>query len=52
MNPITAVVEGGRGFISAGDASVLLAYAAAFGLASVFLAWAVRGLRKAEAAGG
>ena len=52
VNPITAVVEAGRGFISGGDASVLLAYAAAFGLASVFLAWAVRGLRKAEAAGG
>ena len=52
VNPITAVMEAGRGFISGGDASVLLAFGAALGLALVFFAWAVRGMRSAEAAGG
>jgi len=52
VNPLTAVIEAGRGFISGGDADVLVAFAAAAGLVLVFLLWAVTGLRKAEAAGG
>ena len=52
VNPVTAVIEAGRGFISGGDADVLIAFAAAAGLVLVFLLWAVTGLRKAEAAGG
>jgi len=52
INPITAVIEAGRGFISGSETEVALAFAAAAGLAAVFSAWAVRGLRQAEAAGG
>jgi len=52
VNPITAVIEAGRGFISGTDADAAVAFAAAAGLAALFAAWAARGLRKAEAAGG
>ena len=51
VNPVTAVIEAGRDFISGGDATVLLAFGAALGLACLFGVWAVRGLRRAEAAG-
>jgi len=51
VNPITAVVEAGRALIAGGAADALLAFGAAGGLALLFLAWAVRGLRRAEAAG-
>jgi len=52
VNPITAIVEAGREMISGGDPSVALAFGAAAGLAVLAVAWAVRGLRSAEAAGG
>ncbi len=52
VNPVTAVIEAGREFISGGDPELLLAYASALALAVLFFAWAVRGLRNAEAAGG
>jgi ABC-2 type transport system permease protein len=52
VNPLTAVVEAGRGLISGGQADLALAFAAAAGLATLFVAWAVRGVRSAEAAGG
>ena len=52
VNPITSVVEEGRQLIAGGSADALLAFGAAAGLALVFSAWAVRGLRSAEAAGG
>jgi len=52
VNPITAVVEAGRDLISGGDANMALAYAAALGLAFVLAIWSVRGVRRAEAAGG
>jgi ABC-2 type transport system permease protein len=52
VNPLTALLEAGRGFISGGEVESLLAFGAAAGLAIVFGVWAVRGLRSAEAAGG
>lgn len=52
VNPITPVLEALRGFVSGGETAVTLAFAAALGMALVFGAWAVRGLRRAEAAGG
>ncbi len=48
LNPITRLLETGRGFI-AGDPTVVLgAFALALGLAAVFCVWAVRGMRSAE----
>jgi ABC-type multidrug transport system permease subunit len=52
VNPITAVIEAGRSFISGGDPHALLAFGAAAGLALLLCIWAVTGLRRAEAAGG
>jgi len=52
VNPVTAVIEAGREFISGGDPELLLAYASALALVLLFVLWAVRGLRRAEAAGG
>jgi ABC-type multidrug transport system permease subunit len=51
VNPFTPLIETGRDFISGGSADALLAYGIAVGLVVVMAAWAVRGLRKAEAAG-
>jgi ABC-2 type transport system permease protein len=51
VNPLTRVLEAGRGFISGAPTEVLGAYLVAIGLGVLFLAWAIRGLRKAEAAG-
>ena len=51
VNPVTALLEAGRGFI-AGDATVIgLAFAVGFGLCLAFGLWARGGLRRAEAAG-
>ncbi len=52
VNPITAVIEEGRELIAGGNADALLAFGAAAGLAILFSCWALRGLRRAEAAGG
>lgn len=52
VNPITAVIEAGRDFISGLSVDLLLAYGAAAGLLVVMGLWALRGLAKAEAAGG
>ena len=52
VNPFTALVEGGRDLISGQSFDALLAYGIALALAALFSVWAVRGLRKAEAAGG
>lgn len=52
VNPITAIVEGGRELISGGSFDALLAYGAGLGLIALFSVWAVSGLRNAEAAGG
>jgi ABC-2 type transport system permease protein len=50
VNPATALLEAGRGFISGSPTLVALAFAAAVGLALLFAAWARGGLRRAEAA--
>jgi len=51
INPITALLEAGRGFISGDPAVVGLAFAVAFALPLLFALWAKSGLRRAEAAG-
>jgi ABC-2 type transport system permease protein len=51
LNPVTALLEAGRGFISGDPVVVAVAFAVAFGLAGAFLLWARGGLRSAEAAG-
>jgi ABC-type multidrug transport system permease subunit len=51
VNPITPLLEAGRGFISGRPELTLVAFAIAAGLIGGFAAWAVRGLRRAEAAG-
>ena len=51
-NPATAALETGRGFISGVDKSPALAFACIAGLIAVCAVFALRGLRKAEAAGG
>lgn len=51
VNPMTALLEAGRGFISGEPALVALAFAIAATLPIVFALWARGGLRRAEAAG-
>jgi ABC-2 type transport system permease protein len=51
INPATAILEAGRGFISGDPAVVAVAFAAAIGLAALLAIWARGGLRRAEAAG-
>jgi ABC-2 type transport system permease protein len=51
VNPMTAILESGRSLIAGGPFHVLLAFGAAAGLATLLSIFAVRGLRKAEAAG-
>ena len=51
VNPVTRVLEAGRGFIAGAPTEVLSAYLAAIGLGALFCAWAISGLRRAEAAG-
>ena len=48
VNPLTAAMEAGRGFLANDPVSVGLAFGAAGGLVVVFALWAVRGMRKAE----
>lgn len=51
VNPFTPLVEAGRDLISGGDVDALAAFGIAAALAVAFAAWAVRGMRRAEAAG-
>lgn len=51
LNPITALLEAGRGFISGDPTVVALAFGLAIALPFVFGIWARGGLRRAEAAG-
>jgi ABC-type multidrug transport system permease subunit len=51
VNPLTALIEGGRDLISGAPVHVLLVYGTAFGLLLAFAAWGVRGLHSAERAG-
>jgi ABC-2 type transport system permease protein len=50
INPVTALLEAGRGFISGRPTVVGVAFAAALGLAALLALWARGGLRRAEAA--
>jgi ABC-2 type transport system permease protein len=51
INPLTRVLEAGRGFIAATPTNVASAFIAAAALAAGFSLWALRGLRRAESAG-
>ena len=51
VNPVTALLEAGRGFISGEPTVVALAFAIAAVLPVLFALWARGGLRRAEAAG-
>ena len=50
-NPLTYLLETGRGFIAGDPPHVLLAFALVVGMGVAFWTWALLGLRKAEAAG-
>lgn len=51
VNPVTALIEAGRGFISGDPFKVGLAFTVAVALPVIFSLWARGGLRRAEAAG-
>ena len=51
VNPVTALLEAGRGFISGDPAVVAAAFAIAVALGALLTLWAWGGLRSAEAAG-
>jgi ABC-2 type transport system permease protein len=51
VNPFTPLIEAGRDLISGGAVHAALAYGIALALVLAMAAWAVRGLRRAEAAG-
>ncbi len=51
VNPVTALLEAGRGFISGEPVVVALAFAIAVALPVLFAFWARGGLKRAEAAG-
>jgi len=51
VNPLTRVLEAGRGFLAGSPTEVGVAFAVAAALAAAFSLWALRGLRSAEAAG-
>jgi ABC-2 type transport system permease protein len=52
VNPLTYVLETGRGFVAGDPPHVLGAFAIAIGMGVAFWWWAFLGLRRAEAAGG
>jgi ABC-2 type transport system permease protein len=47
-NPLTALVEASRGFLSARPDEVGLAYVLGFAMVALFAFWTLRGLRRAE----
>jgi ABC-2 type transport system permease protein len=51
INPVTALLEAGRGFISGDPVLVAASFAIALALSGLFALWARSGLRSAEAAG-
>jgi ABC-2 type transport system permease protein len=51
VNPATALLEAGRGFVSGEPTRVYTAYGIAVALGALFVFWALRGLRSAERAG-
>src|SRR5262249_22197771 len=48
VNPVTRVLEAGRGFVAGQPTEVAPAYLVGLGLTILFAIWALRGLRKAE----
>jgi ABC-2 type transport system permease protein len=50
-NPITFLLQAGRGFIAGQPTEVAAAFGVAVALGVGFSLWALRGLRRAEAAG-
>jgi len=50
VNPVTRVIESGRGFVAGDPTEVAAAFGAAIAMPVLFSVWAVRGLRKAESA--
>jgi ABC-2 type transport system permease protein len=52
VNPLTYVLETGRGFVAGDPPHVLGAFAIAIGMGIAFWWWAFLGLRRAEIAGG
>jgi ABC-2 type transport system permease protein len=52
VNPLTFILAAGRGFVSGEPHDVAQAAAIAVCLVALFLTWALRGLRRAERAGG
>jgi ABC-2 type transport system permease protein len=50
-NPVTLLLEAGRSLIAGSPTHVAYAFALALVLVVAFFVWAMRGLRKAEAAG-
>ena len=52
LNPVTRLLEAARSLLAGDPQEVGVAFLVALGLVSVFLVWAMRGLRSAEAAGG
>ena len=52
VNPATAFLDAGRDLIAGTSADALLAFGVAAGLIALFSVWALRSLRRAEAAGG
>jgi ABC-2 type transport system permease protein len=51
VNPVTRVLEAGRGFLAGTPTEVATAFAVALALMVAFSLWALRGLRSAERAG-
>ena len=51
VNPLTLLLESGRDLIAGRSAELVIAFGVAVALAAGFAAWALRGLRSAEAAG-
>ncbi len=51
VNPVTALLGAGRGFISGEPTTIALAFAVGVALSALFALWARGGLRRAEAAG-
>jgi len=51
VNPLTRVLEAGRGFLAGSPTEVVAAFGATVLLVAGFSVWALRGLRRAERAG-
>jgi len=51
VNPVTYLLETGRGFVAGNPPHIAAAFAIAIALGLLFWLWAFRGLRSAEAAG-